>query len=111
VANPEPYRGKEGVRQFMQAWMTAFPNLSAHLKSRVVSEDTVADEIEFSGTNSGPLQMAPGMPAIPATGKTVSNGKGTYFVHVRDGKIVEFNSYPDVAGMMMELGLMPGPKA
>ncbi len=35
------------------------------------------------------------------------NGRGTYFVRVRDGKVVEFNSYPDLAGMMMQLGLMP----
>ncbi len=107
VANPEPYRGKEGARQFMKAWMTAFPNLSARRKNRVVGEDVVAVELEFSGTNSGPMQMAPGAPAIPATGKKVSNAKGVYFVRVRGGKIVEFNSYPDVAGMMMQLGLIP----
>ena len=109
VANPEPYRGKEGARQFMRAWMTAFPDLSAHSKNRVVSEDAVAVELEFSGTNSGPMQMAPGAPAIPATGKKVSNAKGVYFARIRGGKIVEFNSYPDVAGMMMQLGMMPGP--
>jgi hypothetical protein len=26
---------------------------------------------------------------------------------VRDGKIVEFHSSPDIAGMMMQLGFMP----
>jgi hypothetical protein len=24
-----------------------------------------------------------------------------------EGKVVEFNSYPDIAGMMMQLGFMP----
>jgi hypothetical protein len=28
------------------------------------------------------------------------NGRGTYFVRVRGGKVVEFNSYPDLAGMI-----------
>jgi hypothetical protein len=43
---------------------------------------------------------------IPPTGKAIT-GKGTYFARARDGKVVEFNSYPDIAGMMMQLGFMP----
>ena len=35
-------------------------------------------------------------------------GKGAYFARVEDGKIVEFSSHPDAAGMMVQLGLMPG---
>jgi hypothetical protein len=34
-------------------------------------------------------------------------GKGVYIARVKDGKVVEFNSYPDIAGMMMQLGFMP----
>ena len=106
VGVPEPLRGKEAVRQYNQGWFTAFPDLVATTKNRVVSEDQVAAEIEFTGTNTGMLQISPGMPAVPATGKKV-NGKGTYFLRIRDGKIVEVHTYPDIAGMMMQLGLMP----
>ncbi|MEW5960029.1 MAG: ester cyclase [Chloroflexota bacterium] len=106
VGNPEPLRGKEAVRPYVQGWFTAFPDLYAVLKNRVVTEDQVATEIEFTGTNTGPLQMGPGAPPIPATGKKVT-GKGTYFMRIRDGKVVEFHSYPDSAGLMMQLGLMP----
>jgi hypothetical protein len=35
-------------------------------------------------------------------------GRGAYFVRVRDGKVVEFSSHPDAAGLMVQLGLMPG---
>jgi predicted ester cyclase len=76
-------------------------------KNRVVSEDQVAAEVRWTGTNSGPLQMAAGAPAIPATGKQVT-GQGTYFLRVRNGKVVEVHSYPDAAGLMMQLGLMGG---
>jgi steroid delta-isomerase-like uncharacterized protein len=110
VASPEPYRGKEGARQFMKGWMTAMPDLNYREKNRLVTEDAVAVEFEFSGTNSGPIQIAPGSPAIPATGKKVNAAKGTYFGRIRGGKWVEFSSYPDIAGLMMQLGLMPGPK-
>jgi steroid delta-isomerase-like uncharacterized protein len=106
VGNPEPFRGKEAVRPYVQSWFTAFPDMDAVVKNRVVTEDQVATEVEFTGTNTGPLQMAPGAPPIPATGKKVT-GKGTYFMRIREGKVVEFHSYPDAAGLMMQLGLMP----
>ncbi|MBI3959292.1 MAG: ester cyclase [Chloroflexi bacterium] len=108
VASPEPARGKAAARQFMQSWFTAFPDISTVVKNRVVSEDQVATEAEFTGTNSGPLQLAPGAPAIPATGKKVT-GKGVYFARIHDGKMVEMHSYPDAAGLMMQLGLVPPP--
>ena len=104
ISNPEPMRDKSAMRQYVQAWYTAFPDLSAVVKNRVVTEDQVATEVEFTGTNTGSLQMAPGVPAIPATGKKVQ-GKGVYFAKVQNGKIVEIHTYPDMAGMMMQLGL------
>jgi len=108
VANPEPMHGKAAIRPYLQAWFTAFPDLSARVKNHVVTEDQVAAEVEFSGTNSGPMQLAPGAPAIPATGKRVT-GQGTYFVRIRNGKGVAVHTYPDAAGLMMQLGLMPMP--
>lgn len=100
---------KDGIRQYLQGWFSAFPDIEITVINRVVTEDQVAAEINFSGTNSGDLQLAPGA-SIPATGKKV-NGKGTYFVRFKDGKPVEVHSYPDLAGMMMQLGLMPMPGA
>jgi predicted ester cyclase len=78
------------------------------VKNRVVTEDQIASEIEFAGTNTGALYLAPGAPPIPPTGKTV-NGKGTYFVRFQDGQPVEVHTYPDAAGMLMQLGLLPMP--
>lgn len=102
---PEPFHSREQVKSYMDAWFSAFPDM--HLKStrRVVSDDEVAAEVEFTGTNTGPLRM--GDREIQATGKSVV-GTGTYFASVRDGKIVSFIVHPDVASMMGQLGLMPG---
>ena len=36
-------------------------------------------------------------------------GRGSYFVKVRDGKLTEFSTHPDAAGMMAQLGLLPEP--
>ena len=82
----------------------------------IVVSDTSAEttfEINYAHSEhemavTGTQQHAMKSPAgeIPATGKSVV-GHGTYFAKVRDGKIVEFSSHPDVAEMMMQLGLMP----
>jgi steroid delta-isomerase-like uncharacterized protein len=104
VASPEPITSKDAARAYAQAWFTAFPDMSVKQINRVVSDDSVAAEIQFTGTNTGPMMM--GGKEIPPTGKAVV-GKGTYFARAKDGKAVEFNSYPDIAGLMMQLGFMP----
>jgi predicted ester cyclase len=72
--------------------------------SRVVGEDAVAAEVEFTGTNRGALSM--GGRQMPPTQKSVV-GRGAYFVTIRDGKMTEFSTHPDTAGMMTQLGLLP----
>lgn len=101
---PEPIRTKDGLRDYMQAWFTAFPDMHIRQTNRVVSEDAVGAEIEFTGTNTGSMMMAGR--EMPATGKSVV-AHGTYFGKIRDGKMVEFHSHPDTAELMGQLGLMP----
>ena len=101
---PEPMRTPDEAIAYMQSWFTAFPDMQVRTTNRVIGQDSIAAEIEFTGTNTGPLAMG-GM-EIPATGKSVV-GRGAYFVRVADGKVVEFSSHPDAAGMMVQLGLMP----
>jgi steroid delta-isomerase-like uncharacterized protein len=102
---PEEMTSPDQARQYMQGWFTAFPDMRVHTVNRVIGEDSIGAEVEFTGTNTGPLSM--GGVEMPATGKSVV-GKGAYFARVEDGKIVEFSSHPDAAGLMMQLGLMPG---
>jgi len=101
---PEPMRTKDQARQYMQAWFTAFPDMRVRQTNRVVSDNAAAAEVEFTGTNSGPMLMAGR--EIPPTGRSVVAG-GAYFARVEDGKVVQFSSHPDVAGLMMQLGFMP----
>lgn len=101
---PEPIRDKEAARRYFQNWIGAFPDMKTTSVRRVVGDDAVATEIEWTGTNSGPMVM--GGNEIPPTNKAVI-GRGTYMARVKDGKVVEFSSHPDVAGMMMQMGMMP----
>lgn len=102
---PEPMTTADEVRQYMTSWFTAFPDMRARATHRVVGEDGAGVELEFTGTNTGPLDM--GGATIPPTGKSVV-GRGSYFVQLNsDGKVSRFSSHPDVAGLMVQLGLMP----
>jgi len=102
---PEPMRTRDEARQYMQAWFRAFPDMRVRRTNRVVSEDAVAAEVEFTGTNTGPMLM--GGAEVPPTGKRVL-GRGAYFARVdEDGKMVLFSSHPDVAGMMTQLEIRP----
>ena len=100
----EPITTKDGARQYVQAWLTAFPDMRIHRTSRVIDDDAVAGEVEFTGTNTGPMAMSGSQ--LPPTGKAVV-GRGAYFVVVKDDKVVEFRAHPDAAGLMAQLGLMP----
>ena len=103
-SSERPIRDKQAARALFNAWMKAFPDLHTHLVSQVIGDDAVAGELELDGTNTGPLEM--GGQKAPATQKKV-HLHGSYMAVVRNGRIVEFRTHPDVAGMMMQLGMMP----
>ena len=103
---PEPLTTTDQVREYMRSWFTAFPDLRMTVINRVIAEDSVAGEVEFTGTHTGPLNA--GGQQIPATGKAVRSA-GTYFAQVKDGKIASFNAHPDVMGLMVQLGLAGTP--
>lgn len=106
VAVPEPITTADGLREYMDTWFTAFPDMRTRTVNRVIGDGRVSVELEFTGTHTGPLRM--GDAELPATGVSVV-GHGCYFLRVRDGKVVEFNSYPDLAGLLQQLGLLTAP--
>ena len=105
TGSQEPYKGLQGAKDFYNNWLTAFPDLKINAVNKVASEDSIAVEVEFTGTNRGPLKVSKDTPEIPATNKVVAS-KGSYFAKFRNGKCIEVHSYPDLTGMMQQLGLM-----
>jgi steroid delta-isomerase-like uncharacterized protein len=53
VMAPEPLGTREQVKAYMDAWFEAFPEMHARTNRRVVSDDEVAAEIEFTGRTPG----------------------------------------------------------
>ena len=80
---PEPIRDKDGARQYFQGWVRAFPDMHVTTASRVIGDDAVASEIEWEGTNSGPLRM--GDSDLPPTNKKI-RGRGSYIARVKTAR-------------------------
>lgn len=82
-------------------WKAAFPDARGEITHLVTSGDTAALEVVWSGTQTGDL------PNLPATGKRASV-HAAVFVTERDGKIARAMHYFDFAGLLAQLGAMPG---
>jgi steroid delta-isomerase-like uncharacterized protein len=102
--------GKDAARQQLAGLFTAFPDYHIELKNAVVAEDQFVSEIEVSGTHKGELNLGPGTPSVPATGKQFRT-QGIFVATVQDGKVSEVHTYPNIMGLMMQLGVMSPPSA
>lgn len=108
--NPEPVRGKDAARQELEGLFASFPDYHIELKNAVISDDQFAPELEISGTHKEELNLGPGAPPMPATGKQFRL-KGIFVATVKDGKVVELHTYPNIMGLMTQLGLISPPGA
>lgn len=100
----EPLKGREAVEaHFRQNWGT-FSETSIKVINRVTSGDWQADEMEWTGKNTGELQISPDQ-AVPATGK-----RATAWVmavgKVSGDKISDMRVYYDNLSVLAQLGLM-----
>jgi steroid delta-isomerase-like uncharacterized protein len=94
--------GREGVKQFLQMVWTAFPDLTATIEDEAVEADRVWSRTRMRGTHKGEFM------GIPATGKPVDI-ESIDVVRVKDGRAVEHWGVTDMAGLMMQLGVLEGP--
>jgi predicted ester cyclase len=89
------------VAGVVRAYRVAFPDLRIEIEREVADHDHVVQYGFISGTHGGTFI------GQPATGKTA---RFAYMdMHrIVDGMIVESWHVEDIAGMMYQLGLMPG---
>lgn len=100
----EPLRGREAIRKDMVDFFTAFPDVQSKVLNTVMNSDTLAFEVEMSGTHTGPLITPTG--TIPATNKRMQMRGGRFMRVNSQGQITECNRYYDLMGIMRQLGLM-----
>lgn len=104
---PAPITGRQAVENYFAEGWKSFPDTTIRLLNRIATEDQLVEELEWSGTHQGPINI-PGMPPIPPTGKRAS-GKAVSVARLKEGKIVSANVYYDNMSFMAQLGLMKPP--
>lgn len=93
--------GKDGVRYFVNAIRTAFPDIKVKtMEASLADGNMEACHVILTGTHRG--EMA----GMAATGKSVEFGT-TDIIRVQDGKVAEHWGTTDNLSLMQQLGAIP----
>jgi predicted ester cyclase len=99
-------RGRDEVRQYLEAQWTAFPDGHLTCVNQVAIRNKAASEIVLSATHSGPLATPNG--PVPPTGQRID--LRFVAVHqVEDGMASSERVYFDQLDMLLQLGLASAP--
>jgi steroid delta-isomerase-like uncharacterized protein len=99
-AAPGPIHGKAGYKEFISAYVAAFPDGKITVDDQIAEGDTVTTRWTAVGTNSGELM------GMPATGKEVTV-TGITYSKISDGQLKEAWTSWDTLGMLQQLGAVP----
>ena len=94
------FTGPEGIKQFVQIYRTAFPDVHITINDQIADGDKVVTRWTATGTHKGQLM------GIAATNKhaTVT---GVDIARFHDGKVVEAWASYDMYGLLQQLGVVP----
>jgi predicted ester cyclase len=105
VAHNPPLPGvsldREGMKQAAEIFRVATPGVH-EIGMQIEEGDLVVSQILGRGVHAGELL------GIPATHREVET-EGIVIHRVRDGKIVEYWSVTDIARVLQQVGVLPGP--
>jgi steroid delta-isomerase-like uncharacterized protein len=102
ASQPEPIRGRDGVRANFQQYIDAFSDARITVDEQFGEGDRVATRWTGRGTHSGEIA------GIAATGKEVTVS-GLTFSRFEGDKIVEEWTNWDTLGMLAQIGAIPAP--
>lgn len=92
--------GPDSVRQDLDSWLAAAPDLSIDVRDTIIEGDRVAVRMMIRGTQTGEFA------GIPPTGRSFRIS-ATDILRVVDGKIVEAWTLCDLASMFSQVGALP----
>ena len=103
----KPLRGREAIRKDIEAFFGALPDVRAKVVGGfLASDDSVAFEVEITGTHTGPLVPPDG--PIPATNRRLQMTGGRFVQVNGQDEITHCRRYYDISGLMDQLGLVSG---
>jgi steroid delta-isomerase-like uncharacterized protein len=96
---PATLNGRDAARQFMQIYVTAFPDLHFELPQVLGEGDFVVTRWTATGTHRGDLM------GIPPTQRRVVT-RGCSVSQVKNGKVAHDWNYWDTGHLLKQLGVM-----
>lgn len=99
VRDEEDLHGFDGVRDWVNTYRSAIPDLRFTIEEPIAEGDKVATSWTGTGTHKGNLM------GIPATGKAATVS-GINIFRIVGGKITEVKSSWDALGMLQQLGIV-----
>ena len=96
----EPIRGKDGFREFLNSFLTGFPDGTITIDAQIAEGEFVATRWTARGTHTGELMR------MPPTGKQVTI-EGLTYSRIVDGKTREAWVSWDTLSLRQQLGLVP----
>ena len=97
-------KGADEYVKVIQRWKKAFPDITAKLLRSFEAKNTVIVEVEWSGTQNGPLEGPFG--TIAPTGKFGTVTAALVF-ELENDKIVACRHYFDLMTILVQAGVMP----
>ena len=89
--------GKDGVKFYVNAMRTAFPDLTVKMDPVLADGELEASHVVLSGTHQGEFL------GIPASGKNVEFSS-VDIIRIEDGKVAEHWGASDTLSLMQQIG-------
>jgi steroid delta-isomerase-like uncharacterized protein len=99
-AEPEPIRGHEEWKAFINRIRTAFPDVHVEIEETIAAGDGVAGRLRMRMTHTGPYL------GLPPTG-TVIDATQIVWGRFEDGQMREAWQEIDALGVLRQLGVVP----
>src|SRR5687768_3930057 len=100
AGSPAPLTGRDGFREFVTTYLTAFPDGAITVDDQIAEGDIVASRWTGRGTNTGELM------GMPPTGRQITV-EGISYTRFADDSVREAWIIWDTFAMMQQLGAVP----
>jgi steroid delta-isomerase-like uncharacterized protein len=104
LATQRRLEGADARIQAARAWKRAFPDEQGTITGVTTNGDTVAVEITWGGTQSGPITTPDGQELPPSNERITL--KSVEVIEVQDGKLKALRHYFDLITLLKQIGAM-----
>lgn len=96
--------GADAYVELCQGWKEALPDVRGTIRGAVAGDDTVAQELLWEGTHTGPMQTPGG--TLEPSGAQISV-EASLWVRFEGDKAREVHHYLDVLTLLQQIGAIP----